>query len=309
MNLTSLAQDELPVKAARKDIALQVGPFTVKVSSNIAAIPAGLDLLYGQNQIIGNDFFDFHVSINQPRFVRALYRPQVNFSLDGVKPFKPLPRSQALAMFEWGLNWCITNYCHDYLIVHAAVVEKNGKVLMLPAPPGAGKSTLCAALVCSGWRLLSDELALLSLSGDNKITPLARPVCLKNGSIDVIKQHFPEATFGPLCLDTSKGTVAHMAAPAESLQRVSDPAQLQWVVFPRFQPGSETLLSDRPRATTFFELARQSFNYHVLSERAFDTLEAAISTAHCFDFQYSNLTQAIDTFDSMADCDQSMETA
>jgi predicted ATPase len=30
--------------------------------------------------------------------------------------------------------------------------------VILPAPPGSGKSTLCAALVTRGWRLLSDEL-------------------------------------------------------------------------------------------------------------------------------------------------------
>jgi len=307
MSLSSLAQDEFPTKAGCNDVALQVGPFTVKVSSNIAAVPAGLNILYGRNRIIGNDFFDFHVSINQPRYFRSLYRPQVNFSLDGVKPFKPLPRNQALAMFEWGLNWCITSHCHEYLIIHAAVIEKNGKALMLPAPPGAGKSTLCAALVCSGWRLLSDELALLSLAGDNQIIPLARPVCLKNGAIEVIKHHFPKATFGPLCLDTTKGTVAHMVAPAESLRRMRDPAQLRWVVFPRYVPGSQTLRCDRTKATTFFELARQSFNYHVLSENAFDILETAISAASCFDFQYSNLTQAIDLFNEMADSAMSVE--
>jgi hypothetical protein len=41
------------------------------------------------------------------------------------------------------------------------VLERGGRALLLPAPSGSGKSTLCAGLAFNGWRLLSDELALL----------------------------------------------------------------------------------------------------------------------------------------------------
>ena len=57
-------------------------------------------------------------------------------------------------------------HAHQYLIIHAAVVEKNGLAAILPAPPGSGKGTLTAGSVLSGWRLLSDELTLIDrLSG------------------------------------------------------------------------------------------------------------------------------------------------
>jgi predicted ATPase len=47
-------------------------------------------------------------------------------------------------------------------MLHAAVVEKNGKALILPALPGSGKSTLSAALAMNGWRFLSDEFTMIS---------------------------------------------------------------------------------------------------------------------------------------------------
>src|SRR3546814_5884714 len=51
--------------------------------------------------------------------------------------------------------------------------------IFLPGAPGSGKSTLTACLVHNGWRLLSDEIALVSLQ-DGGLTALARSISLKN---------------------------------------------------------------------------------------------------------------------------------
>jgi len=75
-------------------------------------------------------------------------------------------------------------------MLHAAVLEKNGRAVVLPGDPGAGKSTLTAALMLSGWRLLSDEITLVDRD-DGLLVGLARPVSLKNASIDVIQRAFP----------------------------------------------------------------------------------------------------------------------
>lgn len=117
-------------------------------------------------------------------------------------------------MLEWGLNWCVSMHAHHYLIIHAAVVEKNGLAAILPAPPGSGKSTLTAGLVLSGWRLLSDELTLIDRR-TGLLHALPRPVSLKNQSIDVIRQFNPEAFINRVSHDTSKGSVAHMRPPRQ----------------------------------------------------------------------------------------------
>jgi ABC-type cobalamin/Fe3+-siderophores transport system ATPase subunit len=71
-------------------------------------------------------------------------------------------------------------------------VERNGKALLLAGPSGAGKSTLCAALITRGWRLLSDEAAMIR-PDDGLIQPYPRPICLKNASIDLIAEAVPDA--------------------------------------------------------------------------------------------------------------------
>lgn len=282
-------------------LSLKIGPFSALVSTGMPELMAGIQQLYGDYPAGGSAFHDFHVSVEAATGLRRWWRPQANFSFDGVLPFKPLPKAQALPMFEWGLNWCITSFCHEYLIVHAAVVEKHGQVLMLSAPPGAGKSTLCAALVCRGWRLLSDELALLKPGSPGHVVPLGRPVCLKNRAIDVIQSFAPHSKIGPACPDTAKGTVAHMLAPKDSIERSAEIAAVKWVVFPRYLSGSETELSRRSKAQSLLNLTSQSFNFNVLGEQGFQTLKQVVTQADCYDFQYSDLHEAICLFDRMAE--------
>ncbi len=124
-------------------------------------------------------FADFHVSVVREPGLRRWVRPLIRFHFDGVPSFMPLLATHATASLEWGLNWCVASHCHQYLIVHAAVVERRGVAVVMPAPPGSGKSTLCAALVQCGWRLLSDELGLYD-PVSRQVFGMARPINLKN---------------------------------------------------------------------------------------------------------------------------------
>ena len=191
--------------------------------------------MYGEFSIKEpGEFADFHIKMAQGKGLRRWIRPQVNFHFDGIPSFKPLPENQAFPMMEWGLNWCISSHCHQFLIIHAAVVEKNGKTVIMPAPPGSGKSTLCAGLVHRGWRLLSDELTLIDMK-TGLIQPMARPINLKNQSIDVIRKFQPDVVMTRPVSDTIKGTVALLRPPAESIRRISEPGIPAWIVFPRYQ--------------------------------------------------------------------------
>jgi hypothetical protein len=219
----------------------------------------------------------------------------VLFQSDGYSPFKPLPFDQAFPMFEWGLNWCVSSNADRYLMIHAAVVEKGGFAAILPAPPGSGKSTLCAALVNRGWRLLSDELALIRL-GDGELIPLPRPVSLKNASIDIIRQYEPGVTISREVRDTMKGTVAHMKAPTDSVIRSNETVRAAWVIFPKYREGAATSLEVLPQSRTFMRVADNSFNYSLLGIKGFETLAGLIDKSLCYDFTYSKLDEAIETF-------------
>lgn len=299
MKLSEVSEQQLRSSLESPGIWFPIGPFEVHLQSRIASVATNIRLMYAESLLLeGREFADFHIALEAPFGIRQWVKPQVNFSLDGYVPFKPLPFDQAYPLFEWGMNWCVGNYAHQYLLLHAAVMEKGGQAAILPAPPGSGKSTLCAGLINRGWRLLSDELALIS-PDTLELTPIPRPVSLKNESIDVIRDYVPDACFGPVVRDTSKGTVSHLRAPSASVRDWNIPAMPAWIIFPRYVAGAPAVLSPRPKGQSFMEIADQSFNYSVLGADGFDVLKRLVGACDCYDFSYSSLDEAIGIFDAL----------
>lgn len=285
---------------AGEEVPLFVGPLLVRLASTIPSVAHGIGLLYDGTSADNAIAADFHLSIVQPSGPRRWLRPQAIFDHDGHRPFKPLPVSQALALFEWGLNWCIAAHVHDVLILHAAVLERGGRALILPGPPGAGKSTLCAALAVGGWRLLSDELALVTLDGQ-AILPIPRPISLKNQSIDLIRGRAPDAVFSPPMADTAKGTVALMRPPEGSLQRAGEPARPGWIVLPHWSAGQIATLEPLRKAPTFVTVADNAYNYSPLGSAAFRALTQVFDHCSCWRLTYGDIDEGITLIDGLLD--------
>jgi HprK-related kinase A len=302
LTLSSLPRAELDERLRGGGLVLRTGPFLNCIRTDIPLLRDALALLYADYPVGTLDdvgFADFHLDLHRSRGLRRWWRPQVNFTQDGTAPFKPLPLDQAHPMFEWLLNWCVSMRAHGYLIIHAAVLEKHGRAVILPAPPGSGKSTLCAALLADGWRLLSDEMTLVR-RGDGLLVPLPRPVSLKNASIPLIRAARPDAVLGRSIEGTVKGTIAHMKAPQSSIVRADETARPGCIVFPRYEAGAPTTLSPLPKARAFMQVADNGFNYQLLGKQGFDMLAGLVDASTCYTFRYSRLDEAIAVFDRLA---------
>ncbi len=297
MRLGELAPAEV-TRRLRAGLPLATGPFVFRVASRLPAVAANLHRLYADFPLAEDPFADFYVRVDRVAGLRRFLKPQVQFWLDRLQPFKPLPADQAYAMLEWGMNWCIASHAHQYLLLHAAVLERGGRALILPGEPGAGKSTLTAALMLDGWRLLSDELTLLDR--ECRLWGLARPVSLKNASIGVIRAHAPQAVFGDVAQDTHKGTVSHLKPSADSVARLAEPARPAWIVFPRWQAQAPARLTPHPKAATFLHLASHAFNYSLLGALGFRLTADLMDACQCWDFEYGSLPEALHTFRELA---------
>ena len=290
---------ELVSAAQNEGLRFQAGPFVILLRSEAAGLVEVFQQLYRDFQwLAAEGVSDFHVSLLRARGVRRIWRPQVRFRLDRDEPFEPFPLDHAFPLFEWGLNYGIATRAHRYCQLHSAVVEKEGRALVLPAMPGSGKSTLCAALMQRGWRLLSDEFGIVQPES-GQLLPMPRAIPLKNRSIEVIRRFAPDARLGPRFPKTRKGDVAHLAPTTESVLRQQEPARPAWIVFPRYEEGAGNRLQPVARSEAFVRLSNNAFNYRLTGETGFRTLTAMVRQCECLEYRYSDLEQAVATMNRL----------
>jgi HprK-related kinase A len=290
--LGDLTEKQLKTALYNEGLRLKVGPYVYCVESRFASTRLGLQTLYGDFPLADpSGFADYHIALKPSNLLQRL-RLKTRFLLDDQQPFGSLHNRHAYAFLEWGMNWCISVCANEYLKLHSAVVAKNGVAMIMPGLPGAGKSTLCAALALNGWRVLSDEHAMIHL-GTANVEPLYRPVSLKNESIDVIRAYQPDVVMGPVTEETHKGVVAHLKADMHPASHEPGPVPARLMVFPQYQRGEKTQLRPRTRAECFMFAAHHSFNYNVLSETGFETMTALMDAVQCYELRYSNLDEAL----------------
>jgi len=300
MKIGDLPLDQLHQRLDSAGLRIGIGAFIFHLSTSIRSFGADFSFAYGDFPLIGEcKVSDFRVRVTPTPRWRPWREAQACFSADGVTPFETFPRRLAMPFAEWGFNWCIYSYAHQFLIFHSAVVEKAGRAVILAGPPGSGKSTLCAALLARGWRLLSDEFALLD-PARNRLLPMPRPVALKGASIEVVKSLLPDFRIGRVFTPTRKGVLAHLRPPTEAIERQAEPARPGWVVFPTHSGNADTKLVPLRKVDGFLRLEENCFNYSTLGRIAFDALSAVIETAECFELPFAHAVGAADLLDGLA---------
>lgn len=271
---------------------LQSAPFNFQIHTSDNYLFNQLQQIYPGDLLsksATDSIIDFQINFKKQRLSLS---QNYAFRL-GQNHFRMTAREQMVSVFEWGLNWSVSSFQNRYLCIHAAVLEKNGLSLVLPAPPGSGKSTLCALLMLTGWRLLSDEHCLLDPES-GQIVPFVRPVSLKNRSIAVINQRFSNQPVKLIIPDTLKGTLGYLAPSEKSWQGMLQTATPCYVIFPKYNNSvSETEFSHISQSQLFMHLAINSFNYSVLGETGFHTLSNFVRQVVAIRLEYSDTDHAL----------------
>lgn len=77
---------------------------------------------------------------------------------------------EALNAFLLGSCFGVLLIQRNQLVLHAAVLEKNGRQVGFAGGPGSGKSTLSGMLLSSGARILTDNIAAIKVEADTAAT-------------------------------------------------------------------------------------------------------------------------------------------
>jgi len=269
---------------------LHLSPFCFEIRTDISKVTANLQQIYADLLSTTPGIPDYYLTLSSGSGLRKYVRPQARFLADQQEPFKPIDIDNGFALLEWGMNWCIATSEMRFVIVHAAVLAKDGKAVLFPAPPGSGKSTLTAWLAFNGWRLLSDEMALL-IPGTNQVVPFVRPICLKNQSIDLARQWFPQGRFSTIAKNTHKGDVVHLSPPAQSWQQHTEPAEVVAIVFPKYQKAQPLQVTALNQAQAFMALAENAFNFSLAGSQGFHTIVQLVERCQNYEVTYTEVAE------------------
>jgi len=271
------------------------GPFVFAIKTAHRPLADTFGLLYRDFRLLDDETYaDFHVCITKRHGLLTWLTGELGLVVDAIAPFGRFSAHTAPSYTEWGLNWCIHPNVKRFLLTHAATVEKDGEAAVIVGDSGQGKSTLCAALVATGWRLLSDEFALID--SDGMLRAMPRPISLKNESIDVIREFAGDFEFGPVMTGTVKGTVAHVRPPRDCVDAAKVRARPAWLVFPQYRQAASLETADVTSAHAFMKTAKLSFNYNVLGRSGFELLDKVVSGCECWSLSYGVLSEAVEEF-------------
>jgi HprK-related kinase A len=269
--------------------SVRIGPVGFRVGSGWRAPIDQLEALYAAYP--KPEVPDFSVRLFPARPWRQFIRPSVMIGGDFMLPDAlPLPLAQGLLAAEMGMNLQMALGQRRYLLLHASVVERDGKALLMTGVSGSGKSTLAALLSGRGWRLMGDEFALLDPT-TGLVHPFPRLVSLKNTAIDAVTAALPEARFGPLLTGTPKGDVQHLVPEAAAVAAMDVAVPPALLLFPSY--GFEAEERVVPPSEVFVRLTQASTNYVALGEHGFDALTQLVKTVPARAIDYPDTDSAV----------------
>ena len=200
--------------------------------------------------------------------------------------------AEPLATLEWSIaSVAVEVLGEGYLLLHAGVVARDGRAIMLPGGSGSGKSTLTAALAAGGFLLGSDEVAVLD-PVTLEVLPFVRSICVKEGSRGPLAGAYPS-----LLTDAP-----HHRFGGEEVWYIRPPAPDAWlaaplpvgaVVVPRYEAGAETRLEPLPRSAALQVLLQQSFSVPKHGSFGVGTLTDLLQEAGCYRLTFSQLDAAV----------------
>jgi hypothetical protein len=191
---------------------------------------------------------------------------------------------------------------HDHILnLHAGVIAKNGAVFALPAQSGEGKSTLVAGLIKRGYEYFSDEIAPLS-RGSCTVIPVPLGICIKDTAFPTLQRQYPEILTQPVHDREDGRRAIYLPPPTASIASGDQPAEISHIVFPRYQAGTATALTQVPSVEAFARVLEQCVSIpKPLTLEDASALVNWIEQVQCYDLVSGSLDASMDQIDRLAE--------
>lgn len=207
---------------------------------------------------------------------------------NGVSVEMPIPQAK-LGTFLQEKMMTSTYQSQPYLIaLHAASVEKNGKVIIMPAVAESGKTTLTATLLQHGFKLFSDEST--SLDHNGYVHPLPFCMNIKEGSWSVLDKTYPQLSERDTHSRFDGQNIRFL--PPENMHKGRQKAT--YIIFPKYTRGAKTSLTSISAKEALLKISEASYQVQDhMDENKFEHILKNLISLPRYTLVYSDLDEAI----------------
>lgn len=193
----------------------------------------------------------------------------------------------------WDAHETAAETAERVLVLHASAACWQQQGILLPAPPGSGKTTLVGGLVRAGFSYLSEEYTPFD-PARGLIYPFPSPLRIVSGSLGLVGMG-PSA--GKASAETSDqgASVKRWVRPADLRPGcIGGPCRIAHVLVPSHEPGAGASLEEMSRAEVLTLLFHDSFNLRRVGSAGLEPLARALQSAECHRLRFGDLATALD---------------
>ncbi len=181
----------------------------------------------------------------------------------------------------------------DHLILHSALVIKNGKAIVLPGHRKSGKSTLVISLLKHGFKYYSDDITAINLKSWGA-TGFPRAIMIRNGSLSLFPSLKPELSCYSYKFNNGhKSKKVHLGIPSKRvLAPLNKSFPISSIIFPKYSANGNTSISDIRNSTAALNLLACTINQNSFVDSGFNTVASIVRNIRCYSLQIKDLSNA-----------------
>ncbi|GJL81602.1 MAG: hypothetical protein DHS20C01_12360 [marine bacterium B5-7] len=182
------------------------------------------------------------------------------------------------------------------LMLHAAALEYDNKIILIPGKSGAGKSTLTSWLTCNGFRYLTDELVFIP-TDTTRLEAFTRPINIKTRGLPVIQSFLdPDKHEKKIVRGGFATLIPHSLLNPEPANRN---ARLAAILFPRYEADYGFELAPMSQADGGMRLMEMLINARNLDGHGFNQTTRLAKSVPAYSLRYSGFEDVAEQLTTM----------
>ena len=209
--------------------------------------------------------------------------------VDGRKKHQTNTKSELFSTLEWIITCDALSNLHEFFQLHAGAVIKEGKIILLPANHGQGKTTLTLNLTRNNYQCLSDDIVLIEPE-TTRIIPFPRSFLIKDKSIkELTKSNLIDRKHGYYC----KAEDILYYNPCSTNKLPVRNAKPYTIIELKHSRRFKNELRPVNKSEMCIKLLKQSFNIHNYKRNGVTILTKLVRNSKCYSLKTNNISDAV----------------